>query len=170
MILVDSSVWISFLNGVNSAEVAFLAACIADDRPLVIPGLVRTEVLVGARTEADALRMSQSLSAYPLVPEATADDYERAAAIHRTCRGRGYTIRSAIDCLIAQLCLRDGYELLAKDRDFDAISRVFPLRLAPTHLMIHEPGSSYAANRGHARGRQSHTPRRRADGNQGSGA
>jgi predicted nucleic acid-binding protein len=153
MILVDSSVWISFLNGVNSAEAAFLAVCIAEDRPLVIPGLVRTEVLVGARTEADALRLSQSLSAYPLVPEATPADYEQAAAIYRTCRGRGYTIRSAIDCLIAQLCLRDGYELLAQDRDFDAISRAFPLRRAPAHLVLHEPGINYAANRGRARGR-----------------
>lgn len=145
MILVDSSVWISFLNGVNSAEAAFLAVCIAEDRPLILPGLVRTEVLLGARTEADALRMSQSLSAYPLVPEATAADYERAAAIHRTCRGRGHTVRSAIDCLIAQLCLRDGYELLAKDRDFDAISSAFPLRRVPTRLMVHEPGVGYAA-------------------------
>lgn len=145
MILVDSSVWISFLNGVNSAEAAFLAVCIAEDRPLIIPGLVRTEVLLGARTEADALRMSQSLSAYPLVPEPTPADYERAAAIYRTCRARGYTIRSAIDCLIAQLCLRDGYDLLAKDRDFDAIGRAFPLRRVPTRLMVHDPGIGYAA-------------------------
>lgn len=131
MILVDSSVWISFLNGVNSAEAAFLAVCIAEDRPLIIPGLVRTEVLLGARTEADALRMSQSLSAYPLAPEPAPADYEQAAAIYRACRGRGYTVRSAIDCLIAQLCLRDGYELLAKDRDFDAIGSAFPLRRVP---------------------------------------
>jgi predicted nucleic acid-binding protein len=153
MILVDSSVWISFLNGVNSAEAALLAACIAEDRPLGIPGIVRTEVLAGARTEADALRLSQSLSAYPLVAEATPADYERAAEIYRTCRGRGFTIRSAIDCLIAQLCLRDDYELLAKDRDFDAISRAFPLRRAPTHLVRPEPGINHAANRGRARGR-----------------
>lgn len=140
MILVDSSAWISFLNGVNSAEASFLAVCIAEDRPLIIPGLVRTEVLLGARTEADAQRMSQSLSAYPLVPEATAADYERAATIYRTCRGRGHTLRSTIDCLIAQLCLRDGYELLAKDRDFDAISAAFPLRRVPARPMAHEPG------------------------------
>ncbi|MDE2449192.1 MAG: PIN domain nuclease [Gammaproteobacteria bacterium] len=145
MILVDSSVWISFLNGVNSAEAAFLAVCIAEDRSLIIPGLVRTEVLLGARTETDARRMSQSLSAYPLVPEPTPSDYERAAAIYRTCRGRGYTIRSAIDCLIAQLCLRDGHELLAKDRDFDAIGNAFPLRRVPARLMIHDPGARYAA-------------------------
>ena len=61
MILVDTSVWISFLNGVNSAEAAYLAVCIAEDRPLIIPGLVRTEVLLGARTESNALRISQSL-------------------------------------------------------------------------------------------------------------
>ena len=150
MILVDSSVWISFLNGVNTAEAAFLAVCIAEDRPLIIPGLVRTEVLLGARTEAEALRISQSLSAYPLVPEPTPTDYEHAAAIYRTCRARGLTIRSAIDCLIAQLCLRDDYELLAKDRDFDAISRAFPLRRAPTRLMVHEPGGAYGPSSGTA--------------------
>lgn len=145
MILVDSSVWISFLNGVNSAEAAFLGICIAEDRSLIMPGLVRTEVLLGARTEADALRISKSLSAYPLVPEPTWSDYERAALIYRTCRGRGYTIRSTIDCLIAQLCLRDGYELLAKDRDFDAIGSTYPLRRVPTRLMVHEPGIVYRA-------------------------
>jgi len=150
MILVDSSVWISFLNGVNSAEAAFLAVCIAEDRPLTIPGLVRTEVLLGARTEADALRMSQSLSAYPVVPEPGPADYERAAAIYRTCRGRGHTIRSAIDCLIAQLCLRDDYELLAKDRDFDAIGSAFPLRRVPTRLMVHEPDVGYTTKAGAA--------------------
>jgi predicted nucleic acid-binding protein len=108
-------------------------------------------VLLGARTEADALRISQSLSAYPPVPEPTIADYEQAAAIYRTCRGRGHTVRSAIDCLIAQLCLRDGYELLAKDRDFDAIGRAFPLRRVSTRLMVHEPGVSYAAKTGIAR-------------------
>ena len=136
-ILVDSSVWISFLNGVNSAEAAYLAICIAEDRPLVIPGLVHTEVLVGARSEAEALRVSQSLSAFPLVPGPTPSDHERAARIYRTCRSRGYTIRSTIDCLIAQLCLRDGYELLAKDRDFEAIGSAFPLKRVPTRLMAH---------------------------------
>jgi predicted nucleic acid-binding protein len=145
MILVDSSAWISFLNGASSAEAAFLAVCIAEDRPLIIPGLVRTEVLLGARTEAEAARMSRSLSAYPLVPEPTPADYEQAAAIYRTCRGRGHTIRSAIDCLIAQLCLRDGYELLAKDRDFDAIDKAFPLKRVPTRLMVHDPGVRHAA-------------------------
>lgn len=145
-ILVDSSVWISFLNGVNSAEAAYLAVCIAEDRPLIIPGLVRTEVLLGARTEADALRMSHTLSAYPLVPEPTASDYEQAALIYRTCRGRGFTIRSAIDCLIAQLCLRDGYELLARDRDFDVIGNTYALRRVPTRLMVHDPGISYDVN------------------------
>lgn len=145
MILVDSAVWIGFLNGVNCAEAAFLAVCIAEDRALILPGLVRTEVLMGARTEAEALRMSQSLSAYPLAPEPRAADYERAAAIYRTCRGRGQSVRSASDCLIAQLCLRDGYELLARDRDFDAISSIFPLRLVSRRLMVREPGVRYSA-------------------------
>jgi predicted nucleic acid-binding protein len=147
-ILVDSSVWISFLNGRNSAEAAYLTVCIAEDRPVVVPGLVLTEVLMGARNEIEARRLSESLSAFPLVPAPTASDHERAAQICRACRSRGHTIRSSIDCLIAQLCLRDGHELLAKDRDFDAIARVFPLRRSPARLLVHESGSRYTAKAG----------------------
>jgi predicted nucleic acid-binding protein len=147
-ILVDSPVWISFLNGVNSAETAYLTVCIAEDRPLVVPGLVLTEVLMGARNEAEARRISESLAAFPPVPPPALSDHERAAQIYRTCRSRGHKIRSSIDCLIAQLCLRDGHELLAQDRDFEAIGSVFPLKRPPLRLMAHESTVRYAVKAG----------------------
>jgi len=46
--------------------------------------------------------------------------------------------------------ISDGHELLAKDRDFDAISSAFPLRRVPTHLMVHEPGVGYTSKPGAA--------------------
>ncbi|MGH8296207.1 MAG: type II toxin-antitoxin system VapC family toxin [Steroidobacteraceae bacterium] len=145
-ILVDSSVWISYLNGVSSAEAAYLAVCIGEDRPLAVPGLVQTEVLMGVRSEAEAARVSRSLAAFPLTPDPAPSDYQRAAAICRECRTRGFTIRSMVDCLIAQLCLRDGHELLAQGRDFDAIDSVFPLRRVSIRLMVHDSAISYLAN------------------------
>jgi len=138
MILVDSSVWIGFFNGEDCMETAHLADCIGDGRPLTLPGVVLTEVLFGVKNDAEARRVTHALSAYPLAPDLTAADYERAAQIHRTCRSRGRTVRSVIDCLIAQLCLREGYELLAKERDFDAIASTFPLKRSPPRNGAHD--------------------------------
>ena len=138
MILVDTSVWIDFFNGYDSAEAGFLRACIVDMSPLILPGLVLTEILAGMRTPADADRVAHVLSAFEITPELDLTDSQKAAELYRACRGRGLTIRSVIDCLIAQLCLRHGYELLAKDRDFDSIAKVFPLQRVATTLVAHD--------------------------------
>ena len=138
MILVDTSVWIDFFNGYESVEAAHLRICIADVRPLTIPGLVLTEILIGVRNEAEAERVAGVLTAFDPTPELDSTDYQKAAELYRVCRRRGLTIRSTIDCLIAQLCLRHGYELLTKDRDFDSIAEVFPLRRAASALRVHD--------------------------------
>ena len=132
MILADTSVWIDYFNSYGSAEADFLTLCIAEVRPIVLPGLVLTETLQGVRDAARAERAQRALLTFELAPELTRSDYEQAAAIYGTCRTGGRTPRSAIDCLIAQLCLRHGYQLLTRDRDFDAIARFFPLeRITP---------------------------------------
>ncbi|TLY66133.1 MAG: PIN domain nuclease [Gammaproteobacteria bacterium] len=153
MILVDTSVWIDYFNGYPSAEADLLTLCIAEARPVVLAGLVLTETLQGVRDADHAERVRRVLSAFELAPELARSDYEQAAAIYRACGARGTTPRSAIDCLIAQLCLRYGYELLTRDRDFEAIGRIFPLqRVAPA------PGVQEQA----ARYGPGHLPARRA--------
>jgi len=138
VILVDTSAWIDYFNGHDSVEAVYLRSCIVDARPLVIPGLVLTEILLGVRTEAEAARIVRVLSAFDTAPELDPADYQKAAALYRQCRSRGFTIRSTIDCLIAQLCLRHDYELLAKDRDFIAIAEVTPLKRVPRTSVVHD--------------------------------
>ncbi|CAN5901802.1 hypothetical protein BH23ACT2_BH23ACT2_25450 [soil metagenome] len=58
-------------------------------------------------------------------------DHRRAAALYRTCRRRGVTIRRTLDCLIASLCIRDDVEILHADRDFDRLADHTPLRVVP---------------------------------------
>lgn len=138
MILVDTSVWIDFFNGHDSVEAAFLRSCVVDARPLTIPGLVLTEILQGVRTDAEATRIARVLSAFDVPPELDPADYEKAAALYRQCRAKGFTVRSTIDCLIAQLCLRHDYALLAKDRDFDSIGQVVSLERVPAKSAVHD--------------------------------
>jgi predicted nucleic acid-binding protein len=92
---------------------------------------VITEILVGLRSDAEADKILRLLDAFGPGPEPTRADHVAAARLYRLCRSKGVTIRSTIDCLIAQLCLRDGLELLTLDRDFTGIARCAPLRLVP---------------------------------------
>jgi predicted nucleic acid-binding protein len=144
MILVDTSVWIDYFNTYPSEEAAYLTLCIAEARDLVIPGLVLTEVLLGARSDTEATRISRVMSAFDLAPELERADYDQAARLYRACRARGITPRSTIDCLIAQLCLKLGYELLARDRDFSAIAQISPLRLSIPSSSVQERAAQYA--------------------------
>ena len=57
-----------------------------------------------------------------------ADTFREAAHIYRTCRAKGFTIRSSMDCLICATALQHQAWVLHNDRDFDAIARFFPLK------------------------------------------
>ena len=127
--LVDTSVWIDYFNGYASAQAERLEQAIANGEPIAIPGLVLTEILLGLKSEAEALRITSILEAFDFINGPDYSDYLEAARIYRACRSKGYTVRSTVDCLIAQLCLRDSLPLLCKDRDFYAISHCVALHL-----------------------------------------
>jgi len=129
VLVVDTSVWVDFLNGHRSLEAEYLGACLSDDVPIVLPGLVRAEVLAGLRTDAEAERIASLLEAFDAAPEPAAADYVAAASLYRGCRQVGAVVGSLVDCLIAQVCLAHGYVLLTKDRDFRRIAAHTTLRL-----------------------------------------
>lgn len=118
-----------YFNGYPSTEAQRLAHAIADNQPIVLPGVVLTEILLGLKSETKAERIASLLTAFDAAPSFDHADYLAAAFIYRKCRTQGYTVRSTIDCLIAQLCLRHDFTLLTIDRDFQAIARFFPRRL-----------------------------------------
>lgn len=130
--VVDTSVWIDYFNGFPSPDAERLGAAIDEGEDIALPGLVLTEILLGFRAEAEAIRVSDLLTAFDEVPEPDRSDYVAAAGIYRLCRSRGRTIRSTIDCLIARSCIRYGHALLTKDRDFSAIAQCTSLVLVPS--------------------------------------
>jgi predicted nucleic acid-binding protein len=128
-VIVDTSVWIDFLNGHPSRQADALAKAIAEGDAINLPGLVLTEILLGLKNDAQARRVESLLDAFDWVEGPTRDDHVAAAKLYRQCRAKGVTVRSTIDCLIAQLCIRDNLPLLAKDRDFTQMAKVVPLVL-----------------------------------------
>ena len=130
--LIDTSVWIDYFNGHASSQANRLAVAIADGEAIVIPGLVLTEILLGLPSESESIKIAGLLSTFNLLNEPNPADYVEAARIYRLCRSKGYTIRSTIDCIIVQLCLRDNWPLLCKERDFINIAKCLPLQLVTT--------------------------------------
>lgn len=120
MILVDTSAWIEFLRDTGSPVCIEVDRLLAADLATCDP--IRMEVLAGARDETH-LRDLRGLLARTTVLATGSIDYEQAAALYRTCRRRGETVRRVIDCLIGAVGVRHGAPVLHADADFDVLAR-----------------------------------------------
>ncbi|MBI1965216.1 MAG: PIN domain-containing protein [Betaproteobacteria bacterium] len=133
MLLVDTSVWIDFLAGRTTRAVEYFRGRLEAREAFALTELIYLEVLQGVR-EPDAAR---KISAYLrgqlfLAPRRGLQTYDAAADLYRRCRAAGVTVRSTIDCLVAQTAVDYGMVLLHSDRDYERIARVEPrLKLAP---------------------------------------
>ncbi|HYE37630.1 type II toxin-antitoxin system VapC family toxin [Methylocaldum sp.] len=117
MIVVDSSVWIDYFNGIDTPQTATLDELLGVE-PLAIGDLILTEVLQGFRQDADfrtAKRLLMSLTVYDLLGTEQA---LKSAENFRALRKRGITIHKTADVIIATFCIERGYALLFSDRDF----------------------------------------------------
>lgn len=120
MVLIDSSVWIDYFNGIASPETDTLDALLG--RELVLIGdLILTEVLQGFREEHDYRRARELLDPLELRVLGGREVALLAADNYRTLRARGITVRKTIDVIIGSYCLLHALPLLHADRDFDAL-------------------------------------------------
>jgi len=126
MILVDTSAWVEFLRDTGSPACRRVDEVLGSDLAICDP--IRMEVLAGARRELHLRDLRGLLARTSLAPTYPVD-YEDAAALYRTCRRSGETVRKLIDCLIAAVAIRADLPVLHADADFDVLARHTPLRL-----------------------------------------
>lgn len=129
-IVVDTSAWIEFLRATGSPTHRALVHAIELDTTIIVPEVVRMELLIGTTSERRAARLKQMIDTFEVEPTMPIVDSEAAAAIHRACRRSGETVRNLIDCQVAATAIRLDLPLLQRDRDFLAIARHTRLRLA----------------------------------------
>ena len=129
MIVGDSSVWLDFLNGNGTPEVARLSRLLGVE-PLVIGDIVLLEVLQGLRSEAEAARVEEALRRFEVEAMLDPDLAVLAASHHRRLRALGITVRKTIDLIIGTFCIARGHALLTADRDFQPMARHLGLALA----------------------------------------
>lgn len=126
MVLVDTSVWIEVFRRRSRLQLESIVEF--DDIVTCLP--VVQEVLQGFDDERAFAAAREAMRALPIVEAPlTTGAFDDAVALYRSARRAGVTVRSGVDCLIAACALRHGLEVLHRDRDYDELARVSPLRV-----------------------------------------
>lgn len=119
----DTSVWADFFNGFLSPHEKVLSRLVAGDDEVCTCGVVVSEVFQGLRREKGRAEVAGLFRKLLFLEPSGIDAYLKAADLYRALRGRGVTVRSTIDCLIAVIAEENGCHVLARDRDIEAILR-----------------------------------------------
>jgi predicted nucleic acid-binding protein len=118
MILVDSSVWIDYFNGVENTETTLLDEFLSTDT-ICIGDVILAEVLQGFRSDKDYKLAKEILTELPIYQIVTPELALVSADNYRKLRKKGITIRKSVDNWIATFCIENKISLLFSDKDFN---------------------------------------------------
>jgi predicted nucleic acid-binding protein len=128
MLIVDTSVWIQYFNGVDNAHTDKLDAILGSEI-ITIGDLIYMEILQGISHPNQFAQTKKFLNQFHKVTFGGFDLALQAAKNYNQLRASGITIRKSIDVLIGTFCHEYGCRLLHNDRDFDNFSKCFKLHL-----------------------------------------
>lgn len=126
MVLIDTSVWINVFADKDGSYSTSLYRMIGG-REIFLTRFQQLELLQGSRNEAEWNKLGSYLDAQDYL-EMHSSTWLAAARIYYDLRRKGLTVRSPIDCCIAQLAMEQRMLLIHDDADFVAIAKHFPLQ------------------------------------------
>jgi len=127
MILVDSSVWIDYFNGVPSKETDLLDRLLGSES-ILMGDMIYAEVLQGFRKDRDFKTARSLLDTFPFREMVGRTIALQSARNYRSLRKRGISIRKTVDVLIATFCIENEIDLLHSDRDFEPFEKYLGLQ------------------------------------------
>lgn len=117
MIIVDSSVWIDYFNGVRCSETDELDALLGV-LPLAVGDVILVEALQGFRRDADYEMVKDLMRSLVIVEMLGEANAVKCAENYRALRKHGISVRKTIDVFIATYCIENNCPLLFRDKDF----------------------------------------------------
>jgi predicted nucleic acid-binding protein len=128
MILVDSTVWIDYFNGLKTWQTNLLDNLLSDV-PIIVGDLILAEILKGFRSDDDYESAKSYLSDLPFRQMGGYQVAVKSAQNYRILRKKGVTVRKTIDVIIGTFCIMEGFPLLHDDRDFDPMVSHLSLKI-----------------------------------------
>jgi len=125
VVLIDSSVWVALF----SKRPPFRIEELVDPNEIVTCLPIVQEVLQGIDDDYRFEEIRDLLyDLRAIEDQLTGELFHEAILLFRAARKKGVTVRSSIDCLIAACAIRHGATVLHRDRDFDHLARITPLK------------------------------------------
>lgn len=124
--LIDTSVWIDLFKD-KSGQKKHRLAVLTENYEITLSRFTQLELLQGAKNEHE-WQLLEAYLEHQLYLEATTSTWGRAARIYYNLRRNGKTVRSPIDCCLAQVAIEAGALLLHRDQDFVTISTTTELQ------------------------------------------
>ena len=128
MVVVDTSVFIDYFRG-NENTTTHQLDSLLDTTLLILGDVVALEILQGLKSKKEEKLVQ---NAFKSLNKKSMLDHQLAVAyadMFRYLRTKGQTIRKSNDLVIAGYCIKNGFPLLQKDRDFEPFAKHFSLEL-----------------------------------------
>lgn len=129
MILIDSSVWIAYFNGIINPKTDRLDSLLGVT-PVGTGDIMLTEVLQGFRHDSDFTIAKDLLSSIPVYSILNTELAYKSADNYRRLRKQGLTVRKTIDVIVATFCIENDFALLHCDKDSLPLHQILGLRNA----------------------------------------
>ncbi len=127
MVLIDTSIWIDFLQHPTSSHADRLEELIKEHNQAVLCGIILQEVLQGIRDNKSHASTKERLMKLPYL-DMSKEIHLVAASLYRSLRAKGITVPSA-DTSIAALAILNRIPLYTKDDHFSIIAKHTKLEL-----------------------------------------
>jgi len=127
MVLVDSSVWINYFNGITTWQTEILDKMLLQ-LPLFTGDLILTEVLQGFRKDNEYKKAKETLSILDCKQMGGYELAIKSADNYRKLRKKGITVRKTIGVIIGTFCINENIPLLHDDKDFEPLVKHLSLK------------------------------------------
>lgn len=123
-VLIDTSAWVDFFRTGKNKE---LIGALMEERRAAFCGLIRAELLRGARGQKEVRVLKNLFSALACYHE-SAETFHKAGLLGCALAKKGQNI-ATIDLVIAQVCVDNRLRLLTYDKHFMAIAKEAEIEL-----------------------------------------
>lgn len=121
--LIDTSVWVEFLNA-RPGQARDRVRALAEDPDSI---MTTEPVLMEIRAGVAGLKLARTeavMNRFVVMGIQPSADFHAAADLYREAKRQGRTIRSMVDCLIAAVAIRTATVVLHRDRDFHVLEGI----------------------------------------------
>jgi len=122
MILIDSSVWIGYFNGIINPQTDWLDSALGKEI-IIVGDIILAEVLQGFKSDRDFNKAKELLSNFRFMEMLNQELAIKSAKNYRFLRKKGVTVHKTIDVIIGTFCIHHNIPLLHDDQDFDPLTK-----------------------------------------------